>query len=126
MRPAHSKNQLSLFQKARELPRREIRAAAYAGEPYMLHALSLVLALCVCAYLYFVGISIMNVIVSREASVESERLQSIVGNLEEQYFTLAKTVTPESAGQFGLVAGADASFVRRGGAVAANVTPSDI
>lgn len=122
MRPA----QLALLQKARALPERKVSAIAFTGESYVLQTLSILIVLCVAAYLYFVSVSIMNVITNREASVESERLRSIVGSLEEQYFQLSKAVSPESASAHGLTASASTSFVRRTSAVASNVTPSEI
>lgn len=122
MRPA----QLALLQKARALPERKVSSVAFAGESYLLQTLSILIVLCVAAYLYFVGVSIMNVITNREASVESERLRSIVGGLEEQYFQLSKAVSPESASAHGLTTSAGVSFVRRTSAVASNVTPNEI
>lgn len=118
--------QLALLQKARTLPERKISSVAFSGESYLLQTLSILLVLCVAAYLYFVGVSIMNVITNREASVESERLRSIVGGLEEQYFTLSKAITPDAAGNLGLSASAETSFVRRTSAVAVNDAPTDI
>jgi hypothetical protein len=122
MRPA----QAALLQKARMIPERKISAIAYVGEAYLLQVLSIFLALAVAGYLYFVGVSIMNVISNREASVESERLRSVVGSLEEQYFMLSKAISPSAAAGLGLTANAEASYVRRGGAVATNVVPSEI
>lgn len=118
--------QLSLIQKARELPERQIHAAAFAGESHVVHVLGVAFVLCIVAYIYFVGVSITNVISNREASVESERLQSVVAGLEEDYFELAKSVTPEAAVGLGLTASADTSFVRRTSAVAANAQRSDL
>lgn len=118
--------QLALLQKARMLPERKVSAVAFAGESHMLQVLSILLALSVAAYLYFVGVSIMNVISNREASVESERLRSTVASLEEDYFALAKSISPGSAGNLQLTASAGTSFVRRTSAVAANVAQNDI
>lgn len=118
MRQAHNSYQLALLHKARALPEHKVSAIAFAGESHMLQVLSIFLALSICAYLYFVGVSIMNVISNREASVESERLRSVVGSLEENYFTLAKSISPEAAGLHGLTTSAGASYVRRTGAVA--------
>lgn len=126
MRQAHSSHQLSLLQKARALPERKVSAIAFAGESHLLQVFSIMLALSVAAYLYFVGVSIMNVISNREASVESERLRSVVGGLEEEYFALAKAISPDAAGALGLTGTAEASFVRRAGAVAVNTPASDI
>lgn len=120
------RNQISLFQKARELPNAKIRVATYAGESHLIHILSLFLAIAVCAYLYFVGVSIMNVISNREATAESERLQSVVGTLEQEYFTLSRAVTPDMAASLGLVKTSETSFVRRPGGVATNARPAGL
>lgn len=123
---SHRHNQLSLFQKARELPNRKVSVATFAGESHLLQFLILVLGLCVAAYLYFVGLSIMNVIENREARVESERLQSIVVNLEQEYFKLSKGVTPEMGVNMGLVKTFGTSFVRRTNGMASNALPAGI
>ena len=121
MRKNHNKNQLSLFQKALELPHKQVNVAAYAGESHLVQFLILALVLSIGAYLYFVGLSIMNVIANREAIAESERLQSIVVNLEEQYFKLSKDVTPEMGVNLGLKKTSDTTFVRRASGMASNV-----
>ena len=119
-------SQLSLFQKAKELPNRHVALAAYTGESYMVQALIFLFILCVAGYLYFVGLSILNVVGSREASVESDRLQSVVGSLEEEYFGLSKSVTPEIGVQYGLSRPATQAFVRSPSNMASNVTHNDI
>jgi hypothetical protein len=126
MRHTHHSHQLSLLQKARLLPERKVSAVAYSGESHLLQVLFIFLALLIGGYFYFVGVSIMNVISNREASVESDRLRSVVGSLEEEYFALAKSVTPESAGSLGLTASVETSYVRRVNAVASNANPSGI
>ncbi|MEK7509656.1 MAG: hypothetical protein AAB605_03010 [Patescibacteria group bacterium] len=94
-----------------------IRVYSYPGEHYAFQGLVFVLVACVFAYGYFVSLSIMNVVTHKEAIVESDRLQSEVSMLEEEYFALAKEVTPEMAGRLGLTSVSDTSFVRRPGAV---------
>ena len=123
---SHRHNQLSLFQKAKELPKHHVRVAAYTGESYVLQTLIFMFVLCVAGYLYFVGLSILNVIGSREASVESDRLQSVVGNLEQEYFELSKSVTPDVGASFGLVPTKSQAYVRSASNVASNVTHNDM
>lgn len=118
--------QLNFLEKAKSLPRQSINVAAYRGEAQLLRILSLLLALSIAGYLYFVGLSIMNVIANREASVMSDRLQSDVAVLEQQYFTLSKEVSPESAAAHGLSKPVATSFVRTQPNYATNVTQSDI
>lgn len=103
-----------------------IRVEAISGEHLVVRALIMALFMCVAAYLYFVGVSIMNVIGSREASIESERLQSIVSTLEEEYFALSKSISPENGVGLGLSKTSATSFVRRPGGVASNIQPSGI
>jgi hypothetical protein len=97
-----------------------IRVEAYSGEHLVLRALIFALAACIAAYLYFVGLSIMNVISHREASVLSDRLRSEVGTLEKEYFELSEAVTPEMGSRLGLVSASNASYVRRGTGLASN------
>ena len=114
----------TLLQKARRLQARPIQVATFGGESYLLQGLFVMLGICVASYLYFVGLSIMNVIANREASVETERLRSTVSSLEEDYFTLSKDVTADVGSYIGLTATADSSFVRRTSGMAMNVRPS--
>lgn len=118
--------QASLFEKAKNIPQRSISIAAYRGEAHALSILYFALGLCIAAYVYFVGLSIMNVIANKEASAASGRLQSEVAALEQEYFTLSKSVTPEMGAQLGLVPAGKAHFVRRvGSAMASNVLGDD-
>ena len=119
-------NQLSLFQKAKELPKHHVRVAAYAGESYVLQTLIFMFVLCVAGYLYFVGLSILNVIGSREASVDSDRLQAVVGTLEQEYFELSKSITPEVGATYGFVPTKTQAYVRSASNVASNVSKSDV
>ena len=119
-------NQLSLFQKAKELPKHHVRVAAYAGESYVLQTLMFMFVLCVAGYLYFVGLSILNVIGSREASVDSDRLQSVVGTLEQEYFELSKSITPEIGVAYGFVPTKSQAYVHSVSNVASNVSKSNL
>lgn len=122
----NTRAQLNFLEKAKSLPRQSINVAAYRGEAHFLRILSLLLALSIAGYLYFVGLSIMNVIANREASVMSDRLQSDVASLEQEYFTLSKGVSPEAASNHGLARPAVTSFVRSQPNYAANVTQSGL
>ncbi len=115
--------QPTLFEKAKNFPRQSISVAAFRGEGQILRVLSAMLAFAIAGYLYFVGVSIMNVIMSREASIASERLQSEVATLEQEYFRLAKQVSAEGAAASGLVAPVATTFVKaQGNYYAANLT----
>lgn len=118
--------QLSLFERARGLAQREIAVAAYRGESFLLSFLYIALGVCIMGYVYFVGVSIVNLIANREAVVENERLQSEVASLEQEYFELSKGITAAAAAEHGLSQPAAASFVRRDANYAANVTAGDL
>ncbi|MFZ2556066.1 MAG: hypothetical protein WAZ27_02995 [Minisyncoccia bacterium] len=94
-----------------------IRLHALPGERFVIHILSLAIIMSVLGYSYFVSVSIRNVIVHKEAVAESDRLQSEVGLLEQEYFELSKKVTPELATSLGMSPTSDTEFVRRPGAV---------
>jgi uncharacterized membrane protein YjgN (DUF898 family) len=97
-----------------------IKVEAYSGEHLLLRSLMIALAVCVAAYLYFVGLSIMNVISHREASVESDRLRSSVSRLEEDFFALSNAISPSMGANLGLVTVSDSTFVRRATGLATN------
>jgi len=103
-----------------------IRVEELSGEQFLIRGLGVALALCILAYLYFVGLSIMNVIANREASVESTRLQSTVSSLEEEYFTLSRAISPEAGANLGLTQSEETFFVRRVNNMASNVLPAGI
>ncbi len=113
-----------LLQKARRLQEHKVQVATFAGESYILQGLLLALTVCIATYLYFVGVSIMNVIAHREATVETERLRSTVGTLEQDYFTLSKEVTSIVGTDIGLQQTIGSSFVKRTNGVAMIVRPS--
>lgn len=94
-----------------------IRVHAFRGEEYLLHMLFLAIGLCVVGYAYFVSLSIINVITHKEAIAESERLQSEVGMLEQEYFELSKKISPALAADLGMTQTSDTAFVRRPGTV---------
>lgn len=119
-------HQVSFFDKAKTLPQFSVRVAAFRGEGHLLSLLYFILACSIAGYVYFVGLSIMNVIANREASIESERLQSEVAALEQEYFELAKEVTPAAASEYGLTAPLATSFVKRDTNYATNVTAEDL
>ena len=121
-------NQLSLFQKAKELPHRHVNVAAYKGEHLILRLLCIALVVCVCSYLYFIGLSIMNLVANREAVAQSDALKSEVASLEQEYFALSKAVTPDDAASLGLAKPVKTTFVRRAdaGGVASAVRASDL
>lgn len=96
-----------------------IHVAAYSGEAQLFRVLCMLCLGMIVAYLYLVSLSIMNVIVSREAGVESEQLRATVSSLEEEYFALSRAVNPDLGATLGLFPVEKTHFVQRAHAVAA-------
>ncbi len=97
-----------------------IRVEALSGEHHVMRVLFALLFVCLAGYVYFVSISIMNVIANREAAAESEKLRSIVGSLEREYFMLSDAISLDHAGSHGLTKTGDTTFIRRSANVASN------
>ena len=88
--------------------------------PYERHArqvLFILLALLVCAYLYFVAASVLNVIARKEALADADRLQGSIGAYENQYFALSAALTQQAGIALGLEPIAKPSYVSRPGNV---------
>ncbi len=88
-----------------------------------LFALAGILIVC---YGYFVALSVFNVIARKEAIAESVRLGAGVARLEEEYFALSESVTPERGMSLGLVHSPAPLFVYRPGAVGQARTGNEI
>src|SRR3989338_5676493 len=91
-------------------------------ERLALNALFVLLALLVAGYLYFVGASILNIIVRKEAAADIDRLQSSIALTEKEYFELNKSVSPIVAGDMGLTQLSRTNYVYRPGNSASAVT----
>ena len=117
----HRTIQTHLGEGAKRLSSQSVTLAAYRGEAQMLRVLSCVLAFAIAGYLYFVGVSILNVIMSREAAMASEHLQSEVATLEQEYFTLSKEVSTDTAAAHGLTQPVATTFVKAQANYAVNV-----
>ncbi len=90
---------------------RPIWTAALPYEGRITSALIALIALGACAYAILVCMSILNVIERKEALAESDRLQSAVGSLEKEYFTLSQTIGPEKAAGLGLTPVSETAYV---------------
>jgi hypothetical protein len=86
-------------------------------ERFILRALGITLAALVCAYLYFVTSSVLNVIASREALAQVNNIQGDIGSLERQYLALAQAADPQEAGALGLSPVEKTQYVYRPGNV---------
>ena len=83
------------------------------------HILSLTLIMLVGGYLYFVSSSVLNVIARKEALAQVTKIQSVIGGLEQQYFTLSQGVSSETGVILGLTPVQNTHYVYRPGNVGA-------
>ncbi len=90
-------------------------------EPILLRiALALIVAL-LFGYLYFVSNSVLNVMARKEALVGISNVQSSISSMEQNYFALAKGVTPSAGTDLGLAPVANTAYVYRAGNTAAAI-----
>ena len=82
-----------------------------AWEPHTRSILSIALIVLTAAYLYFVAASIMNVIARTEAMREMQTIQSAIAGMEQRYFALRDSVTPQEASSLGLSQVKNAQYV---------------
>lgn len=92
-----------------------ILAVEHQAERLALSVLSIIVGLLFCSYLYFVGASVLNIIARKEADAQSLGIQGSVGVLEEQYFALSQSVTPQDAPSLGLAPVSQTAYVYRPG-----------
>jgi hypothetical protein len=92
-------------------------SAEHPMETAALRYLSLIVLVLLCAYLYFVSATVLNVIAQREASRASASLESDIGQLEQRYFMLAEGLTEDTAIALGLEPIVARSYVYRPGTV---------
>lgn len=95
-------------------------SALSVEHPYeyaLLRGLCLAVAALIFLYLYLVSLSVFNVIAQREATQASVALESRIGALEGQYFSLSEKITLDHADTLGLTQISANSFVYRPGTV---------
>ena len=81
----------------------------------------------VCAYMYFVSATVLNVVARKEALSSSASLASAVSLLERDYYALAATIRPGEGERLGLSPVSETKYVHRPGAVGiANAPSNDI
>ena len=85
------------------------------SERLLLRALLGSLMFLACAYMYFVGASIFNVIVRKDALSQSAELGGAVARLEREYFALSQELGPEDGERLGLRPVSNTLYVRRPG-----------
>lgn len=100
-------------------------AVEHPLERRVLSILSIILVLLVASYLYFVTASILHVMARAEADAQSQQIESDIGSLEEQYFALSQSVSPQEAQTLGLAPVEGTSYVYRPGNAAVGNSSTD-
>jgi hypothetical protein len=88
-------------------------------EQLLLRVCLFALIVLACGYLYLVTSSVLNVMARKEAQAQTEKIQGDLGGLEQQYYALSQSITPEKAVALGLVPVAGTAYVYRPGTVGA-------
>ena len=104
---------------------RAVVALEHPNERLLFQALCFALALLACGYLYFVTTSVMNVIARKEALAQSSQIRGSLGSLEQQYFALSESITPEVASALGLAPIKDTEYVYKPGSVGVATIPDN-
>jgi hypothetical protein len=90
-----------------------VLAIEHPYESIALRVLVGAIIFCIAMYLYFVTASVLNVIARKEARAYAALLETQVGQLQEEYFALASSVTPEYSATLGLTSIEAPRFVYR-------------
>ena len=85
--------------------------AEHPAERIVFRALGAVLFVLLCGYFYFVSASVLNIIARKEADAKSATLQTSVAQMEQRYFALRDSVTPQEAASLGLSRVSDTQYV---------------
>ena len=88
-------------------------------ERLVLRVLCALLITLVCGYLYFVSASVLNVVARKEALTRIALVQGRIGGMEQEYFALSDSVSPQSGETLGLLPVKDTQYVYRPGNVGA-------
>lgn len=97
----------------------------HPAERVMFRVLAGTLGILACAYVYFVGVSILNVIARKEALAQTASLASAVSSLERDYFAASQGVGPEDGVRLGLTPVSNTVYVHRPGNAALVTLPSN-
>ena len=96
-----------------------ILAVEYRAERVIFTILAVLLCALIFGYFYFVTGSVFNVIAEKQADAQSANMQGTIGSLEEQYFSLSQSLTPQTATDMGLAPVQNTQYVYRPGNAAA-------
>ncbi len=95
----------------------------HPAERMMLRVLAGALICLAFCYVYLVSATVLNVVARRETAVHTTHLSTDVSELERAYFAASAGISPESAGELGLVPVAHVAYVHRlGNAAAASLS----
>ena len=95
-------------------------------ESVVFRTLGIVLFVLLCGYFYFVSASVLNIIARKEADTKSAVLQSSLAQMEQRYFALRDSVTPQEASSLGLSQVKNAQYVYvPGNAASAGMVAAD-
>ncbi len=87
--------------------------AEHSLERAALRGICALLIVLACAYLYFVTASVLHVMARREALAKVDAIQGSIGALEQNYFALSQSITPQEGALLGLAPVSDTSYVYR-------------
>lgn len=73
---------------------------------------------CFIAYVYFINLTIANVVERKSIVYNLSTLSSEISEMEAEYLQLGKDITPELAFSIGFYEASDVDFVSRGGVYA--------
>lgn len=93
--------------------KRHALSIAHPMEAFALRAVCVGIGLSLCAYVYLVSQTALNVIAGREATAHAASLEGAVGSLQERYFSLSRSVAKTPAGSLGLAPVASTAYVYR-------------
>ena len=69
-------------------------------------------------YVYFVGVSVVNLIARKEAFASVQRMNAEVSVLEQNYLTFSHGLTPDQGAELGLTVISPSEYIRVPGATA--------
>jgi hypothetical protein len=101
----------------------QVLAVEHPAERLAFTLLIALLAVLFFAYFYFVVASVFNVIAEKQADAKSTNLQGSIASLEQQYFSLSQSLTPQEATALGLAPVQQTQYVYRPGNAAAASSP---
>lgn len=110
----------SIFQGQLQFPASRRTFALHVEHPLervAFRVLFAILFILICAYLYFVVASVLNVVARKEAISRSTQLGSAIGAYERDYFAISEKVKPDAGAPLGLYPVSNIAYIHRPGVV---------